>query len=300
MDIVSTTLQILISGLSLGGLYALMALGLALVYGILKLVNFAYGELIMVGGYTLLVLGTTDPLLWAVAAVICIGMATLTSLLLERIAFRPVRQASANTMLITSFAVSALLQNSARLFVNPRPQAVETIPFFTESFRIGDLFFFQRDILTIVVSIALLVLLTIFLRRTTLGIALRAAADDFTMARVLGVRANQVIATAFAISGLLAGVVAILWVGRVGTVTPDLGATPVLIAFVAIVIGGMDRLVGAVIGGFLIGFLSTGLQFILPQSLLEFRQAFLFFGVILVLLFKPEGLISNRRAIERV
>lgn len=299
-DLLRDVLQFFISGLSLGGLYALMALGLALIYGILKLVNFAYGEIVMVGGYTLLVLGSNQPLVWALAAVVCIGMAMLASVLLERIAFRPVRAASANTMLITSFAVSALLQNGARLFVSPRPQAVETIPFFSESFRIGELFVFKRDMLSMVVSVLLLVALTIFLRRTTLGISLRAAADDFTMARVLGVRANQVIATAFAISGLLAGVVALLWVGRIGTVTPELGLTPVLIAFVAIVIGGMDSLVGAVIGGYLIGFLSVGLQFVLPQTLLEFRQAFLFFIVILVLLFRPEGLISNRRAIERV
>ena len=299
MDIVTTALQFLISGLSLGGLYALMALGLALVYGILKLVNFAYGELVMVAGYTLLVLGV-GPLPWLITALICIGMAALASVLLERIAFRPVRQASANTMLITSFAVSALLQNAALLFVSPRPQAVEMPGFFTTSLRFGGLFVSQRDILSLIVSIVILIALTLFLRRTTLGIALRASADDFVMARALGVRANQVIATAFAISGLLAGIVAIFWVGRVGTVTPDLGVTPVLVAFVAIVIGGMDSLPGAVLGGYLIGFVTVGLQFVLPQELLQFQQAFLFVIVILVLLFKPEGLISNRRAIERV
>jgi branched-chain amino acid transport system permease protein len=299
MDAISTLLQFVISGLSLGGLYALMALGLALVYGILKLVNFAYGELVMVAGYTLLVLGV-GPVPWLITAGICIAMAALTSVLLERVAFRPVRRASANTMLITSFAVSALLQNAALLFVSPRPQAVTMPSFFTTPLRFGDLFVAQRDLLSLAISLVILVALTVFLRRTTLGIALRAAADDFVMARVLGVRANLVIATAFAISGLLAGVVAIFWVGRVGTVTPDLGVTPVLVAFVAIVIGGMDSLAGAVLGGYLIGFITVGLQFILPQELLQFQPAILFGVVILVLLFKPEGLISNRRAIERV
>ncbi|MFQ3566621.1 MAG: branched-chain amino acid ABC transporter permease [Aggregatilineales bacterium] len=299
MDPITTLLQFFISSLSLGGLYALMALGLALVYGILRLVNFAYGELVLVGGYTLLVL-SGGPLPWLLVAAIAIGMAMLTSVLLERVAFRPVRYASPNTMLITSFAVSTLLQNAALLFVSPRPRAVPMPSFFTESIRLEGLFVSQRDLASLVISIALLILLTIFLRRTTLGIALRAAADDFTMARVLGVRANRVIATAFAISGLLAGVVAIFWVGRVGTVTPDIGLTPVLIAFVAIVIGGMDRLDGAVIGGYLIGFITVGLQFVLPQSLLQFRQAVLFAIVIVVLLLKPEGLLSNRRTIERV
>jgi branched-chain amino acid transport system permease protein len=299
MDPVTTITQFFISGLSLGGLYALMALGLSLVYGILKLVNFAYGELVMVGGYTLLVIGAGAEY-WLLAAGFCVMMAVLTSIALERIAFRPVRQASPTTMLITSFAISALLQNAALLLVSPRPRAVSMPSFFTESVRFSGVFFSQRDVLALFVSIILLAILTIFLRKTTLGIALRAAADDFDMARVLGVRANQVIATAFAISGLLAGVVAIFWVGRIGTVTPTMGLTPVLIAFVAIVIGGMNSLPGAVIGGYLIGFLTVGLQLILPQSLLEFRQAFLFTIVILVLLFRPGGLISNQKAIERV
>jgi len=298
MDFTSLA-QFLISGSSLGGLYALMALGLALVYGILKLVNFAYGELVMIGGYTLLVVAT-GPIPWLIAAGVAVGMALLTSVLLERVAFRPVRQASANTMLITSFAVSALLQNLARLFISPRPQAVPVPSFLTKSLRLGDVFVAQRDLISLGVSLLLLLLLTLFLKRTTLGIALRASADDFVVARVLGVRANAVIATAFAISGFLAGVVALFWMARVGSVTPQIGLTPVLIAFVAIVIGGMDSLVGAVIGGYLLGFVTVGLQLWLPPSLRVFSQAFLFVLVILVLLFKPEGLISNRREIERV
>ncbi len=299
MDAFNTVGQFLISGASLGGLYALMALGLALVYGILKLVNFAYGELVMIGGYTLLVVGG-GPLPWIIAALICILMALLTSVLLERIAFRPVRQASANTMLITSFAVSALLQNLARLFISPRPQAVPLPDFFTRSLRFGGVFVSQRDIISLVVSLGILLTLVVFLQRTTLGLALRASADDFVMARVLGVRANAVIATAFAISGLLAGIVSLFWIARVGTVTPQIGLTPVLIAFVAIVIGGMDSLPGAVLGGYILGFLTVGLQLWLPAELREFSQAFLFALVIFVLLFKPEGLISNRREIERV
>lgn len=299
IDLFVSVTQFFVSGASLGGLYALMALGLALVYGILKLVNFAYGELVMIGGYTLLVVAR-GPVPWVIAGAVCVGMALLTSVLLERVAFRPVRQASANTMLITSFAVSALLQNLARLFISPRPQAVPLPDFFTRSLTFGGNFVSQRDIISLVVSLVVLLALTLFLRRTTLGIALRASADDFVMARVLGVRANAVIATAFAISGLLAGVVALFWMARVGTVTPQIGLTPVLIAFVAIVIGGMDSLPGAVLGGYLLGFLTVGLQLWLPADLREFSQAFLFALVIFVLLFKPEGLISNRREVERV
>ncbi len=294
MDTLNELLQFLINALSLGSLYALMALGLAIVYGILRLINFAYGELVMVGGYTLLVVGA-GPLPWILVAVIGVMVAIMASLLLERIAFRPVRYASANTMLITSFAVSALLQNAALLFVSPRPKAVRLPGIFTENFNVAGLIISKTNVLTLIVCIALLGLLTLFLKRTLLGIALRAAADDFTMTRLLGVRANRVIATAFAISGCLAGVVSLFWIGRIGSVVPTIGLTPILIAFIATVIGGMESLIGAVVGGYLLGFLTVGLQIILPQALLDFRQAFTFAIVILVLLFRPQGLIRGTR-----
>jgi len=299
VNVLHDVLQFIINALSLGGLYALMALGLVIVYGILRLVNFAYGELVMVAGYTLLMLGA-GPIPWLIVAVISIGMAVLTSLLLERVAFRPVRQASATTMLITSFAVSALLQNMAILFISPRAKAVTTPSFFTENFQVGDLLISKGNLASLVVSLVLLGLLTLFLRRTLLGIALRAAADDFVMTRLVGIRANQVIATAFAISGFLAGVVALFWIGRLGSVGPFVGSTPVLVAFVAAVVGGMESLTGAVIGGYLLGALTVGLQLMLPQSLLDYRQAFVFAIVLLVLLFRPQGLVRGTATAERV
>lgn len=292
-------LQFLINALSLGGLYALMALGLALVYGILRLVNFAYGELVMVGGYTLLLFGR-GALPWVLVAFLCIGMAVVTSLLLERVAFRPVRSASPNTMLITSFAVSAFLQNAAILFVSPRHLAVPMPSFFVENWQAGKLLVSKANVLSLAVSLAVLGLLTLFLRRTILGSALRAAADDFVMTRLLGIRANQVIAIAFALSGGLAGVVALFWIGRSGTVAYSVGLTPVLIAFVATVIGGMDSLTGAVLGGYLLGFITIGLQLLLPQRLLDYRQAFTFLIVILVLLFRPQGLVGGTISRERI
>lgn len=292
MDSLNDLIQFLINALSLGSLYALMALGLAIVYGIMRLINFAYGELIMVGGYTLLVTGA-GPLPWLIVGIVAVIVTIGASLLLERIAFRPVRKASPNTMLITSFAVSALLQNLALLFVSARPKAVRLPNIFNENFQIGDLLISKTDVLTLIVCLGLLLALTLFLRQTLLGIALRAAADDFTMTRLLGIRANWVIATAFAVSGCLAGVVSLFWIGRLGSVTPTIGSTPILVAFVATVIGGMESLLGAVVGGFALGFLTVGLQMVLPQSMLDFRQAFVFLIVILVLLFRPEGLMGS-------
>jgi branched-chain amino acid transport system permease protein len=265
----------------------------------MRLINFAYGELVMVGGYTLLVVGgTAAP--WLLVALIAVGVVIFISLLLERVAFRPVRNASPNTMLVTSFAISALLQNAALLLVSPRPKAVRLPSVFSENFEISGLLISKIDVLILVVCLSLLGLLTFFLKRSLLGVSLRAAADDFTMTRLLGINANRVIATSFAISGFLAGVVSLFWIGRIGSVVPHIGLTPVLVAFIATVIGGMESLMGAVVGGFLLAFLTVGLQYVLPQNLLDFRQAFVFVIVILVLLFRPQGLIQGVHSREKV
>lgn len=285
--------QLVVNALSLGSLYALMALGMAIVFGILRLVNLAYGELIMVAGYTLFVLNDS-PLPWLVLAAVAVAMAAVASVLTERIAFRPVRSNSLNAMLITSFAVSTLLQNGALLLVSPRTRAVAVPELLTQQLRLGTFAVPLANVLTILVSIGLLVGLTLLLRRTTLGIALRAAADDFPMTRMLGVRADRVIATAFAISGVLAGVVGLFWVARIGSVIPTIGAGPLLIALIATVIGGMQGLSGAIVGGYLLGALTVGMQLLLPQGLLDYRDAFTFGVVILVLLFRPQGLVPGR------
>ena len=291
-------IQYIISSLSLGGLYALMTLGLVVVYGILRLINFAYGELVMVAGYGLLLFGQTA-MPWPLVALLSVAVAILVAVLMERVAFRPVRFGSASTMLITSFAVSTLLQNTTLLAISPRPQAVRLPGFFVESITVAGLRLRVVDLASLAVSMIALVVLSILLRRTIIGIALRAAADDFTMTRLLGVRANLIISVAFAVSGLLAGIVAIFWVGRSSLVEPAIGLQPVLIAFIASVVGGMENLKGAVLGGYLLGFLTVGLQTWLPQALLDYRNAILFGIVIVILLLRPEGLIRPAYSRER-
>jgi branched-chain amino acid transport system permease protein len=290
MHSVNEFVQYLVSALSLGGLYALMALGLVIVYGILRLVNFAYGELVMVGGYGLLLIGNS-PLPWLVVAVLSIVAAVIAAVLMERVAFRPVRNSSPTTMLITSFAVSNLLQNIALLTISPRPRAPRLPNLFIENLTIAGIRFKIVDLIALVVSLVALGVLTVFLRQTVIGLALRAAADDFTMTRLLGIRANMVIAAAFAVSGFMAGVVAVFWVGSSGQTWPTVGLQPVLIAFIASVVGGMSTLKGAVLGGYVLGFLTMGLQTWLPQGVNAYRDAVMFGIVILVLLFRPEGLI---------
>jgi branched-chain amino acid transport system permease protein len=280
-------------------MYALMALGLVIVFGILRLVNFAYGELIMVAGYTWFILQGQAWAMFAiaVAAVLAAGFA---SVLTERIAFRPIRSESLNAMLVTSFAVSTLLQNAALLFVSPRARAVEVPSVMNQNINFAGLRLGAGDLITILVSGVVLAALALLLRRTTLGIALRAASDDFRMLRLLGVRADMVIVMAFLISGVLAGIVGLLWISRIGSVTPTVGLTPLLIALIAVVVGGMNGLAGSIVGGYLLGALTVGLQLLLPQEVLAFRDAFIFAVVILVLVFRPQGLVKGRYSAERV
>jgi branched-chain amino acid transport system permease protein len=285
-------LQFIVDVLSLGGAYALMALGLVIVYGILRLVNFAYGELIMVAGYTLFLLDGS-PLPWLAMAVVAVLMAVLTGVATDRIAFRPVRARSVTAVLITSFAFSTLLQNAALLFVSPRPRSVPLPDLFSETVNLAGVVTPVRNLLTIAAAVVMLASFALLMKRTVLGLAMRAAATNFTMARMLGVPANLVISAAFALSALLAGVVALFWLGRIGTVVPGIGLEPLLVAFIATVLGGMRSLEGAVLGGFLLAFIDTGLNYTLPQDLLKFRDAFTFSLVILILLWRPEGLIRG-------
>jgi branched-chain amino acid transport system permease protein len=294
------SVDFLINAISLGSLYALIALGLVVIYGILKMVNFAYGELIMVGGYVLFLVGSQTRLPWLLVALAAVLGAMAVSYLTELVAFRRVREKSLTALLITSFAVSTLLQNGALLIISPRAKAVALPAAFSTSVAVLGISIPMRNILTIAVSIGMLILLSLLLRHTILGIALRAAADNFRMTRMLGVPANLVISSAFIISGIIAGVVSLFWIGRTASVTPTIGLGPLLIAFVATVIGGMRSLSGAVVGGFVYGLLFSFIGVLLPQVLLDYREAFMFLIVILILLLRPEGLVRPRYAQERV
>jgi len=292
--------EFVINTLSLGSLYALMALGLVFVYGILKLVNFAYGEYIMIAGYAMFVLGTYTGLPWYLTMLLAIIMAAFTSYMTELVAFRPVRTKSLSAMLVTSFAVSMLLQNAVLILVSPRARAVPLPSLFNRSVELIGVVTPLRNLLTIATAVVLLVGLTLLMKYTVLGIAMRAAADKFTTTRLMGVPANLVISVAFIISGLLAGVVSVFWVGRSASVDPLVGFAPLLIAFIATVIGGMNSLTGAVVGGYVYGLLFNALSIVLPGSMLNYRDAFMFVIVILFLLFKPEGLIRGSYTEERV
>ena len=274
-------LQHVIDAITYGSQFALYALGIALIFGIMGLINFAHGELIMVGAYTLVLIGHPP---WPVMIAATIGVAIVFALGMERIAF----------------AVSYGLQNMAILIAGSAPKGTSVSTWLSESVQIGSVSIPKLDLVTVGVTLVLLLALGLFLQRTRMGVQMRAAAEDFRMARILGVNANTVIATAFGISGLLAGIGAYLLVAQTGEVAPDIGSNPVLYAFVATVLGGMGSLRGAVLGGYVFGAIFVGLQAYLPLELRSYRDAFAFAAVIVMLLVRPQGLIVARSTVSRV
>jgi branched-chain amino acid transport system permease protein len=289
--------QHVVDALTLGSLYALVGIGIALIFGIMRLVNFAHGELIMVGGYALIVVGHPP---WPLLIVVTLAASAVLALGMERVAFRPVRGASEATLLVTSFAVSYLLQNLALLIFGATPRTTSIFPSLSHSVTIAGLIVPKLSIVTIIATFALLGSLTFFLHRTELGLQMRAAAEDFRMARVLGVRANRVVAMAFGISGLLTGVAALLLVAQTGTVTPTMGTGVLLVAFLATILGGLGSLTGAVLGGFLLGSISVIFEAYLPAGLRNYGDAFTYAAVVVILIYRPQGLIVPPGARSRV
>ena len=284
-----------LNALSFGAEYALIALGLAIVFSIMGLVNFAHGEVIAIGGYSMMVMAAIafrNPIIIIVGAIFA---SVIMAVFLERIAFRPVRYADATTGLLTAFGVSLILQNLFLLLVSPRPIAVTSMYFLDWPIKLGSIRISSLQIFETVATLLAILFLVLFLKRSFLGIAMRSASLDFEMVRLMGIRANRVIATAFAISGLLAGIAAIFIIARRGAVDPTLGFNPVLKAFVACVVGGFGSLTGAVLGGFLLGALEVGMLVILPQSYGGMKDAFVFAVIAIILVWRPEGILSPQK-----
>ena len=282
-----------VNALALGGTYALLALGLAVVFSIMGLINFAHGELMTISGYTLMYCGILG-VPFAVSVPLAILAAVLAAVAMERIAFRPVRGGSGATMLITSFAVAMILQVLFQNLISARSQAVALPQILSQSMHLGNVIIGVNKIAAIAATVLMLIFLDRFMNRQKTGIAMRAAAEDFAVARLMGIRANTVIAGAFAISGLLAGVAAVLWVSQRASVDPLMGFTPVLKAFIAAILGGLGSLRGAVAGGFMLGFIEVYLAAFLPQEFQEFREPIGLGLVVLILLFRPNGMIPSR------
>ncbi|MDR1774844.1 MAG: branched-chain amino acid ABC transporter permease [Actinomycetes bacterium] len=293
-------IEFVINTLSLGSLYALISLGLVFVYGIMQLVNFAYGEFISAASYVLFLLGVFSNIPWPLVFLIAILAGVAVGYLSEAIAFRPFRGRSLDALLVSSFAVSVILQHVFQLAISPRSKAVPMPAFFRANVSALGIVIPVRNVVMIVTTAILLVAFVLLMKKTVLGVAMRGASENFVTARLMGVPANLVISAAFIISGFLAGIVAVFWSARSGTVDPMMGSAPLLVGFIAVVIGGMHSLPGSVVGGFVYAAVANILSLTLPSTMLSYRDAFMFVIVICFLVLKPEGLIRGSYAEERV
>jgi branched-chain amino acid transport system permease protein len=291
--------QVIVDGLALGALYALVAIGLALVFGVLRLINFAQGELITAGAYSLYLTNSMPAVL---SIVICFAVCIGLSVLIERVAFRPLRGASPATTLVATFAVAFALEAVWLMAFSSNGKPADPLASLNRIAIGGSLALRWVTLVEMAAGVVLLGGVALMLARTTLGLQMRAAATDFRMARLLGVRTNLVISLAFVIAGVMAAVVAVLFTVQQPSVTPTFGFDITLVALVGAVVGGVDRLWTATAGAFAIGFASSMLADLLPASQLQFQTAWVFLLVLVLLLLRPAGLFSalTRSTVERV
>jgi branched-chain amino acid transport system permease protein len=292
--------QVQIDAIGLGAVYALMAVGIGLVFGVLRLVNFAYGQLIMAGAFSLALASEWDWPAWA-GIVLCFAVVLALSLAMERLVFRPLRLQSPAVMLVATFAVAFLLQSIALLWFGPLGKPAASLASLNRPVTIGDVDIRKITIVAILLSALCLVALVLLLSRTSLGLQMRAAAMDFQTARLLGVRANTVIGAAVLVSGLLAAVVAVILTVQFPLVTPGFALQDTIIVLAGVVVGGMNKLLSATLGGFAIGYVSGLLSGALPTDQSQYLPSVVFGLVILVLLVRPGGLFTRGAATaERV
>jgi branched-chain amino acid transport system permease protein len=293
--------QTLADAVGLGSIYALMAVGIGLVFGVLRLVNFAYGQLIMAGAYAIAFGSERGWPVWA-GILLCFGVVLVLSLLMDRVVFRPLRGQTPAVMLVATFAVAFLLQSIAQLWFGPLGKIATSLASLNRPVTISGVDIRKITIVATAVAAGALLALVLLLGRTRVGLQMRAAAMDFATARLLGVRANRVIASAVLVSGLLAATVAVMLTVQTPLVTPDFALRDTILVLAGVVLGGMNRLVSATLGGFAIGFASGILGGALPTDQSQFLPSFLFAAVILVLLIRPGGLFTRegQRAVERV
>jgi branched-chain amino acid transport system permease protein len=294
--------QTLVDALGLGAVFALMAVGIGLVFGVLRLVNFAYGQLVMAGAYTLAFTSG-----WPTGASIaaCFVVVIALSTAMDLAVFRPLRGHSPAVMLVTTFALAFLLQSVA-LIVDVRDgtigEPVRALGRLNRSVSVAGVDVRQVTLVAIVLGAVALGLLALLLGRTTIGLHMRAASADFRTARLLGVRANRVIGSAVLLSAILAALVAVILTIRTPLVTPGFALKETIVVLVGVVVGGLERLWTATLGGFAIGFATGVINGVLPTDKTVFLPSAVFALVIVVLLLRPGGLFVGRHAapVERV
>ena len=285
----TTFLQQCLTGISLGGAYALIAIGYTLVYGILRLINFAHGDIFMMAGYFMIFAMASLP--WFIAVPVVLIITVILGVSIERVAYRPLRSAPRMSVMISAIGVSYLLQNLATYLFTALPKGYPEIPLLKKIFQIGGLSASFVTFLTPVLTLVIVYALITLINKTKIGMAMRAVAKDYDTAALMGIKINKVITFTFAVGSLLAAVGSVLYFTDRMTVFPFSGSLPGLKCFVAAVFGGIGSIPGAVIGGFILGLGETAL---VAMGYSTFSDAFTFVLLIIILLIKPTGLFGEK------
>lgn len=282
-------LQHTLTGISLGGAYALIAIGYTMVYGILRLINFAHGDIFMMAGYFMIFAMASMP--WFIAIPLVMILTVMLGIAVEQVAYKPLRSAPRMSIMISAIGVSYLLQNLATYLFTALPRGYPEIPYLKKILHIGDVSASLVTIITPFLTVALTFLLIALINHTKLGMAMRAVSRDYETSQLMGIKINRVISATFAIGSLLAFIGSLLYFTDRMTVFPFSGTLPGLKCFVAAVLGGIGSIPGAVVGGFILGIGETAL---VAMGYSTFSDAFTFAILIVMLLFRPTGLFGEK------
>ena len=282
----------LLFGISVGGQYALIAIGYTMVYGSLRLINFAHGDVFMVAGLLGIYLSATFPLYVAMPLVVILTV--VLGFCIERVAYKPLRSAPRMSVMISAIGVSYLLQNTATYVTGGQPMIYPSLPFLSDTITVAGTSIKWVVLLTPVLVVALVILLTLLINRTKVGMAMRAVAKDFETSQLMGIKINSVISITFIIGSALAAIGSMLYFTTYSSVVPTVGSMPGLKAFVAAVFGGIGSIPGAVIGAFLIGICENFVKILPFEGATTFVDAFTFALLIIILVFKPTGLFGEK------
>ncbi len=287
-----TFLQQTINGLTVGSLYALIAVGYTMVYGILRLINFAHGDIFMMSMYFLFFGVTVFYIPWWAAIPLALFATALLGVLIEGVAYRPLRSAPRISLLISSIGVSYLLENLATVLFTGIPRQFPSLPLFQDVLILGQVRFARSAIIVPVIMVLLILALQFLIHHTKVGMGMRAVSKDFETAKLMGIKINRIIAVTFGIGSLLAAMGAIMWGFKYPRIEPYAGVMPGLKCFIAAVIGGIGNVTGAVIGGLILGLMEILIVFFAP-ALSGYKDAFAFVALIVILLVKPTGLMGE-------
>lgn len=286
-------IQQTINGLSLGSLYALVAIGFSLIYGVIRLVNFAHGDLLMIGAFLTYALVAGDVVPWATIPLIILFGGFIAGGLIERVAFRSIRGAPMITGFIVTLSVSVAIQNLALILLGSQPRNFSFPAVFRTRIPIGGADVALIDLVIPAVTLICAIGLSIFIRRSRVGVAIRAVAENSFAAQLMGISIGRLVFLVFGLGGALAALAGLFWSGKYGQISPLMGFVPGLKAFVATIIGGVGSVPGAILGGYILGFSEVAFVGFLPPEYAGYRDAFVFGLLILILLVRPQGLFGE-------